>query len=65
MSTDRYTVEKVHMTKLQRRLYPDRAHKPYVVRDGVSGELVGLPDRYTNRSGAQARADRMNALEVE
>jgi hypothetical protein len=58
-----YTVEKVHMSALQKRLYPQAANKPFVVRETASGELVGLPDRYRSRSGAQARADRMNALE--
>lgn len=53
------------MTALQKRLYPNSARKPFVVRETASGQLVGLPDRYTNRSGAQARADRMNELEKE
>lgn len=59
----RFTVEKVHATALQKRLYPETRDKPYVVRDGATSRLVGLPDRYKNRSGAQARADRENARE--
>ena len=58
-----YVVDKVHMTAMQKRLYPNAANKPFVVRETATGKLVGLPDRYRTRSGAQARADRMNALE--
>jgi hypothetical protein len=65
VSDERYRAEKVHMTAMQKRLYPDRRDKPYVVRDTHTGNLVGLPDRYRNRSGAQARADRMNDREKE
>ncbi|UTN93006.1 hypothetical protein SEA_MARKY_3 [Streptomyces phage Marky] len=61
--SDRYSVEKVHMTAMQKRLYPESRDKPFVVRDGDTGALVGLPDRYRNRSGAQQRADRLNATE--
>lgn len=60
-----YVVDKVHMTAMQKRLYPNAANKPFVVRETATGKLVGLPDRYRTRSGAQARADRMNALERE
>lgn len=56
----RYVAEKFHATKMQKRLYPEAAGKPWTVRDTVSGRLVGLPDRYRNQSGAQARADRLN-----
>jgi hypothetical protein len=59
----RFTVQKVHATALQKRLYPESRDKPYVVRDGATAQLLGLPDRYKNRSGAQARADRENAKE--
>jgi hypothetical protein len=56
----RYTVRKHHMTALQRRLYPEAARRPWVIWDSDLGRPVGLPDRYLSRSGAQARADRLN-----
>jgi hypothetical protein len=58
---ENYSVERVHMTALQKRLYPEAKDRPFVVREASSGNLVGLPDRYHTRSGAQARADRLNA----
>jgi hypothetical protein len=54
----RYEAVKVHMTAMQKRIHPGRAYRPWVVRDNATGRLVGLPDRYLSRSGAQARADR-------
>ncbi len=59
----RYQIKKLHLTALERRLYPEARRKPYVVVDTLEQKLVGLPDRYTNASGAQDRADRMNARE--
>lgn len=56
----RYTVRKVHMTAMQKRLYPEAKDKPFVIWDSDVARPVGLPDRYRNRSGAQARADRLN-----
>lgn len=56
----RYSVRKAHATKLQRRLYPEAARRPFIVWDSELGRPVGLPDRYLSRSGAQARADRLN-----
>jgi hypothetical protein len=61
--SERYEVRKVHATALQKRLYPEAAARPFIVWDTDTGRPVGLPDRYLSRSGAQARADRMNGGE--
>lgn len=61
MTEPRYSVVKSHMTAMQKRLYPKQAHRPWAVRDNETGRLIGLPDRYLSRSGAQDRADREEA----
>ncbi len=53
----RYHVEVRHLTALQKRMYPDMTDRPFA----VVSEDNDLVDRYRTRSGAQARADRMNS----
>jgi len=59
----RYEVRKSHLTAMQKRLYPEAAGRPFIVWDNERDRPVGLPDRYISRSGAQARADRLEQKE--
>lgn len=53
----KYHVEIRHLTAMQRRLAVGSVDRPFVVVDSDTNTVI---DRYRTRTGAQARADRMN-----